>query len=105
MNLWLIMLGIGLLTYGVRLSFILLLEKVEVPDILLRALRFVPAAVLSAIIFPELLAHDGTVNFSLGNARLLAGILAALVAWKTKNVVLTILVGMAGLLVLNLVLK
>jgi branched-subunit amino acid transport protein len=41
----------------------------------------------------------------LNNARLLAGILAALVAWRTKNVVFTILVGMTGLLVLNLFLK
>jgi branched-subunit amino acid transport protein len=90
MTLWLIMLGIGILTYGVRLSFILL---------------FVPVAVFSAIVFPELLVHDGIVNLSLSNARLLAGILAALVAWRTKNVVFTILVGMAGLLVLNLFLK
>lgn len=105
MTLWLIMLGIGVLTYGVRLFFILLMERIEIPNILLRALRFVPVAVFSAIIFPELLAHDGIVNISLSNARLLAGVLAALVAWRTKNVVFTILVGMAGLLVLNLFLK
>jgi len=105
MTLWLILFGIGVLTYGVRLSFILLMERIEVPNILLRALRFVPVAVLSAIIFPELLVHDGAVNLSLGNARLLAGVLAALVAWRTKNVVFTILVGMAGLLVLNLFIK
>jgi branched-subunit amino acid transport protein len=105
MTLWLIMLGIGILTYGVRLSFILLMERIEVPNILLRALRFVPVAVFSAIIFPELLVHEGVLNLSLNNARLLAGILAALVAWRTKNVVFTILVGMTGLLVLNLFLK
>lgn len=105
MTLWLIMLGIGILTYGVRLSFILLMERIEIPNILLRALRFVPVAVFSAIIFPELLVHEGVLNLSLNNARLLAGILAALVAWRTKNVVFTILVGMTGLLVLNLFLK
>lgn len=105
MSLWSIMLGIGILTYGVRLSFILLMERIEVPNILQRALRFVPVAVFSAIIFPELLVHEGVLNLSLSNARLLAGILAALVAWRTKNVVFTILVGMTGLLVLNLFLK
>jgi branched-subunit amino acid transport protein len=105
MTLWLIMLGIGVLTYTVRLSFILLLGKVEMPQMLLRALRFVPVAVLSAIIFPDLLHHDGALDISFSNARLIAGILAALIAWRTKNVVLTILVGMAGLLVLQMFLK
>jgi branched-subunit amino acid transport protein len=97
MNLWLAMIAAGLVTYGIRLSFILLFGKVEMPEIVRRALRFVPPAVLTAIIFPELLLPGGTLSLSLNNARLPAGLLAALVAWRTKNVVLTILVGMAAL--------
>jgi branched-subunit amino acid transport protein len=61
-----------------------------------RALRFVPPAVLMAIIFPELLMRDN--HFMPANPRLLAGLLAAGVAWRTKNVILTIIVGMAILL-------
>jgi branched-subunit amino acid transport protein len=38
---------------------------------------------------------------SLGNTRLVAGALAALVAWRTKNVLLTIGVGMAALWILQ----
>jgi branched-subunit amino acid transport protein len=95
------MIIIGLATYGTRLSFILLFGTKEVPPGLKRALRFVPASVLTAIIFPEVLAHDGHVDISVGNARLLAALLAALIAWRTRNVFLTILVGMAALLVLQ----
>ena len=104
MAIWLTMFFAGLVTFGIRLSFIELLGKIELPPPLRRALRFVPPAVLTAIIFPELLLHDGSLNISLGNPRLLAGLLAVLVAWRTKNAVLTILVGMAALYLLQAIL-
>ena len=95
---WLPALAIaGLVTFGIRLSFIALLGKVELPPALTRALRFVPPAVLSAIILPEVLVRDGAVDLHPANPRLVAGVLAALVAWRTRNVVLTIAVGMAAL--------
>jgi branched-subunit amino acid transport protein len=97
MNVWLTMLLAGILTYAIRLSFILLFGRMEIPALLRRALRFVPPAVLTAIVFPELLVKDGSLALSPGNARLLAGILASAVAWRTKNVLLTILSGMIAL--------
>ena len=87
----------GLLTFATRLSFIALLGRVETPPLLARALRFVPPAVLSAIILPEMLVRGGEVHLSLANARLLAGILAAAVGWWSRNVLLTIAVGMGAL--------
>jgi branched chain amino acid efflux pump len=87
----------GLLTFAIRLSFILLLSRVAVPPLLVHALRFVPPAVLSAIVASEIFIRDGAPDLSLGNVRVLAGALAALVAWRTRNVFLTIGVGMAAL--------
>ena len=103
MNVWLIFLLGGLLTFGMRYSFIYLLGKFEIPETLRRALRFVPPAVLSAIVLPELLIRSGQMDFSLTNLRLLAGGIAVLVAWKTKNTLMTILAGMASLLVLEFI--
>jgi len=103
--LWLVMIIGGLLTYGLRLSFIVLLDHWQPPDLLRRALRFVPAAVLAAIIFPEVMVRDNHLYLSPGNPLLLAGLLAALVAWRTKNVLLTIAAGMAALLLLQMFLK
>jgi branched-subunit amino acid transport protein len=97
MNPWLTMACMGLVTYLIRLSLIALLGRVEVPPLVQRGLRFVPPAVLSAIVFPELLRPNGAFALSLGNVRLLAGVLAALIAWRTKNVFLTIAVGMLAL--------
>jgi branched-subunit amino acid transport protein len=105
MPLWLIILGMGLVTFALRLLPVVLLERVEIPLRLRQALRFVPLAVLSAIIFPEMLMPKGALDLSPGNARLLAGGLAMLVAWRTKNVLLTIAVGMGALWVLQLFLN
>ena len=101
MSVWLTIIITGLLTYTMRLSFILLFGRMDVPPRLRQSLRFVPPAVLTAIILPELLLPRGSFDLSLGNERLLAGILAALVAWRTGNVLATILVGMAALLILE----
>jgi branched-subunit amino acid transport protein len=103
MNVWLILICMGLVTYAIRLSMILLLERMDVPPIIQWGLYLVPPAVLTAIIFPELLMPNGTLYLSFGNVRLLAGVLAAMVAWHTKNVLLTIAVGMAALWVLQMV--
>jgi len=97
MNIWLAIIGMGIITYAIRLTPILLMERVEIGGRLRQALRFVPAAVLSAIILPELLLPGGELDISLGNERLLAGLLAGIVAWRTKNVLWTIAAGMAAL--------
>ncbi len=101
LTLSLIILGMGGVTYAIRLSFIVLLGKVKVRPFIQRGLRFVPPAVLSAIIFPELLQPGGTFDLSLGNPRLVAGALAALVVWRTKNVFLAITAGMLALWLLQ----
>lgn len=96
-TLWIIVIAIGLLTYGIRLSFIALVGDRTLPPFAQSMLRFVPFAVLSAIIMPELVLRQGKVDLSLTNARLLVGIVAIIIAWRTKNALLTIVVGMATL--------
>jgi branched-subunit amino acid transport protein len=102
MNIWLVFLFGGLLTYATRLSLIFLLGRIEIPDSLQRALRFVPPAVLTALIVPELLMPSGALNLSLGNMRLLAGLAAILAAWWGRNTIVTIVVGMLVLTLLQL---
>ena len=102
MNIWLTIFLGGALTFGMRFSFVYLLGRFEVPEMLRRGLRFVPPAVLSAILIPELFIHDNHFDLSLDNTRLLAGLAAIVVAAWTKNSLLTILAGLAALLVLQL---
>ena len=102
MNIWLVMLIGGLITFGMRFSLIYLFCRFEIPQTMRLALHYVPPAVLSAIIFPELLYRNNAFDPSLGNTRLIAGVIAILVAWFSKNTLVTILVGMAALLILQL---
>jgi len=97
MNIWWILVIAGALTFGMRFSFIYLLGNVKLPDVVRRALRFVPPAVLTALVLPELLMPAGYLDLSLANHRWLAGLIAGLVAWRTKSAVITILVGMGAL--------
>lgn len=94
MSLWIAVIGMGVITYAIRLSLIVLAERVQLSEPIQQALRFVPPAVLSAIIAPELLRPGGTFDLTLGNERLLAGAIAIVVAWRTRNVLLTIAAGM-----------
>ena len=98
---WLLFVAIGLGTFTLRFLFIYLFGKIEMPAWLRRALRFVPAAALAALVFPALTHSSGSLDLSIHNFRLLAGLGGALVAWKTRNVLLTILVGMILLWVLE----
>jgi len=100
---WFTIIAAGLLTYATRLSAILLSGRFEMPTQLERALRFVPVAVLTAIFLPELVFIQDELLLSFRNPRLLAGLLAILVAWRTKNVMYTIVIGMLALWVMQFI--
>src|SRR5512142_3035079 len=101
MNIWIVVLLGGLITFGMRFSFIFLFGKFHIPVTVRKALHYVPPAVLSAIIFPELFLPNGSPDLSFGNARLLAGLVAILAAWFSKNTLITIIAGMIALFVLQ----
>jgi branched-subunit amino acid transport protein len=93
-ELWITLIFIGSLTLATRLSFILLLDKWKPPELLQRGLRFIPLAVLPALIFPEIFIHDGRMAIPPDMPRLAAALASGLVAWRTKNVFLTISIGL-----------
>lgn len=86
----------GVCTYGIRLSFIHLLDRVRTPRTVQGLLRFIPAAVLPAIVAPALW-QGGEVLADPLNPRLLAGLLAVGIAWRTRNMLATIAGGMTAL--------
>jgi branched-subunit amino acid transport protein len=95
--LWVTILGMGAITLTLRASFILLPERVRLPDLLRRALPFVPAAVLTAVWAPELALQKGVLQLSLSNERLVAGLLAIAVAWRWRLTFATITCGLLAL--------
>ncbi len=105
MTIWLIMIGLAIGTFLIRVSFILLLGKREVPPLLAKSLRFIPASILSALVVPQILTRNNGLQISFANPQLLAGIVAGVVAWRTKNVLFTILSGMVVLWILQAMLQ
>ena len=99
MNLWLVMLAAGAVTFAIRFSFIGTTGRFDAPAWFVRALRFVPVAALSALVWPDLVASNGAL--SLAEPRLAAGLIAACIAWRTRNILLTIICGMLALWLLQ----
>lgn len=101
---WLLITGMALLAFLARGAVILPGSRLQLPPTVDRVLRYAPAAALVAIIVPDLFRVDGAVTMTLDNPRLAAGLVAFLVAARTRNIVLTIVAGMATLLVARLLL-
>lgn len=87
-------------TYALRASFLLFARRLAtVPPLAQRLLRQIPPAALASLAVPALLRPAGHIDVT--QARLYAGIVAAVVAWRTKSTALTLIVGMAVLLALQ----
>jgi branched-subunit amino acid transport protein len=87
--------GMMVVTFGVRYPVLALVSKLALPPVILDALKFIPPAVLTAIIVPAVLMPQGALDFGVDNAYLVAAVAAALLAWRSKNLLLTIVGGMA----------
>ena len=106
MNEFLLILGMALVTFGVRYPVLAFLGRVTLPPLVQRGLTFVPPVVLAAIIAPVLLMPDGaTLDLGLDNAYLVAGVATVGVAWwsgriapmrwRGQSLLITIVLGMA----------
>lgn len=96
LTLWTVIVVVGILNYLSRLSFIAFFARRSMPPLLARALRFVPAAMLTALIVPMIATP------SLGQAdetlpRVVAALVAAGVALASRNGMATIVAGMVAL--------
>ena len=98
MNELVIIVGMALVTIAIRYPLLALLGKITLPEPIFRALKYVPPAVLTAIIVPAMLFKNDELVISYTNDYLIAGIISVVVAWRSKNLLLTIVVGMASLL-------
>jgi branched-subunit amino acid transport protein len=95
---WLAIALAGIGTYAMRASFLVFAHRLaDVPPLVQRLLRQIPPAALAAIVIPALVRPHG--HLDVWQPRLYAGILAAAVAWRTRNIAITLVVGI-GLVML-----
>lgn len=86
--------GMFVVTFLARYPLLVLVGRIDLPERVFRALRYVPVAVLTAIVVPASLMPQGTINIGLSNSYLYASIAAGLIAWRTQNLLYTIGGGM-----------
>ncbi|WP_291994660.1 AzlD domain-containing protein [Candidatus Accumulibacter sp. ACC003] len=94
---WSMIVGIGVATFLIRFAPIALLSRFELPAWLKRALRYVPPAVMAAIIGPPLFFASGAPTMNADLPRIAAATLAAVVAWRTRSTLWTVVSGMLAL--------
>lgn len=86
---------VGVITYFMRAGLILALADAELPDELIRALRYVAPAVLAALVV-SLVSNPELPNRGVSLAEVVGVVVAIPVAWKTKNLIATLGVGMSA---------
>ena len=101
LKLWLVIVVVGALNYFSRLSFIAFFARRSVPPLLARALRYVPAAMMTALIVPMILPGPPTVMPALPTPKMLAALVAFGVAWFTHSTLKTLVAGMIALWLLQ----
>ena len=94
MNEALLILGMMAVTFSVRYVPLVLVGRFQLPDRMMRALNYVPVAVLTAICAPAIFMPQGSIDLGLDNAALVGGVASVIIAWRTKNLLLTIVLGM-----------
>jgi len=101
LKLWVVIVVVGALNYLSRLSFIAFFASREMPPLLARALRFVPAAMLTALVIPMVLTPSVAGSLQGVNPRIPAAIVAAVVAYFTRSTLATLSLGMVALWLLQ----
>jgi len=97
---WTLIVGMGLVAFFTRAVFILPGSHLKLPATAERVLRYAPAAALMAIVLPDLALTQGALSISIGNPKLVAGLVAFGLAAATRSILLTIV---GGMLVLTLI--
>jgi branched-subunit amino acid transport protein len=92
---WLVIGLLAVATFIARSSFWLVGHRIILPKRVQEALRYAPACALAAIIIPDLLMNNGQIHISVNNPRLIAGIAATAFFLVKRNMLLTIIFGMA----------
>lgn len=93
--------GMAFVTFATRFSCVALFRQTGMPDWLERWLKHIPTAILTALIIPALTLPKGQLDISFHNHYLMAGFVASFIAYKSRNIIATLTLGMGTMLALR----
>jgi branched-subunit amino acid transport protein len=95
MNEFFLIISMALVTFLIRYPVLAISGRIQFSPRFLQILRYIPPAVLTAIVVPAVLMPTGNqISLSYTNARLIGAIAAVVIGFWRKNLLLTIAVGM-----------
>lgn len=100
--LWSTIIGLAVVTLLTRVVVLFLPARFQLSPRLQRALRYAGPCVLMAIVVPDLVFHDGTLDAGFDNQRLHAALVAVVVFLATRSAALMIGAGLLTLTALRL---
>lgn len=99
----LIIIGMSIVTHIPRIMPLVVLSKLNLPPLLLCWLKYIPVAVLSALLAPAILMPEGKLAIGLDNKYLIASLPCFIISIKTKNLFLTVVTGIITMMLLQLI--
>lgn len=93
-EIWLVIIGLTLVTILMRSSFLMLGDHFPLPERVQHGLRYAPVCALVALITPELFVMQGALDVSLSNPKLVAGLVAGVIALATRSMIAAMAIGM-----------
>ena len=97
MTAWIVFIVGGVVTFLMRGAFLLVGERVRLPVWTEAPLRYVAPAAFAAITVPATLGDDGLSSLAPPTAEVVGVLAAGIVVWKTRNIPLCLVVGVAVL--------
>ena len=92
-----LLVGMGLVTLGTRSFFMFWGDRVRMPELILRSIRYAPLAAIVAILAPEILMPVGATQISQFNwalPQIWAGLAAFVVFSWLRTMLPTLIIGM-----------
>lgn len=100
LQIWIIILGLGLGTYAIRYSFLGLVGARKLPPLMERMLRYTAVAVLPALVAPMVVAPAAT-GGAFDPPRFFAALFALAIGYWRRSAILTIAAGMGAFFALR----
>lgn len=95
--------GMTAVTFGVRYFLFALAERVRMAPWIEASLKYIPPAVLTAIVLPAVLLPRGDWHLSFSNPYLVAAVAATAAGVLTKNLLATIAIGLSAFFAYRLI--
>lgn len=92
----------GLVTFMHRVLPMLLVNRLQLSNVVVAWLTYIPVAIISGLFFKEMLIAEGSIR-SLLSPHVFAGLVVLFVGYQTKNIFITMATGMAVLVALRAV--